>query len=305
VVAGSNTVLGEGLTMASEWKELFQQQKSWQTRIPLIGTIQRTVNVDIRGVGSEAGFQEAIEGKVHLLAASEPMPAESYKAITGAGYHIDCAAEIGYDVVTFVTDINNTIPAISTRDMASILNGSITDWSQVGGEPQPIRILAREGSGTTSLILERYTGDPAFRPYFIECKNNDECLDKALSMPGSLYWVGSAWLKTQPPRYLRLILVRRGDLAPEDPLKEDFDPDKYPEKLIRPLYMYVLSGNNLEPGPTALAKEFLHLVRGVHGQEILENNNFYTYFDPPADVEVEHLPGFGPGPDGLPVVCIQ
>jgi hypothetical protein len=52
-----------------------------------------------------------------------------------------------------------------------------------------------------------------------------------------------------------------------------------------------------------LARQFLRYARGVRGQEILENHNFYTHFDPPADIETPLPPGFGPGPDGLPQIC--
>lgn len=34
---------------------------------------------------------------------------------------------------------------------------------------------------------------------------------------------------------------------------------------------------------TEYAKKFLRYVRSVHGQEILENHHFYTFFDPPGN----------------------
>jgi ABC-type phosphate transport system substrate-binding protein len=220
-----------------------------------------------------------------------------------AGVTIACAAEVGYDVIAFVTDINNTLPQITTRDMASILRGSVTDWENVGGDPGPIRILARQGSGTTAIVLQSFTGSTEFRDHFIPCDSNDDCLDASLSIPGSLYWVSAAWLQTQPPRYLRLILLQRGNLTPQNPLAEEFDPDNYTLELIRPLYFYILSSDKSDPAATALARQFLRYARGVRGQEILENHNFYTHFDPPADIETPLPPGFGPGPDGLPQIC--
>lgn len=308
-VAGSNTILGEGITMASEWQQEFEKQKQWTVQIPLMGKVERTVDAQVDGIGSVRGFEEAIQGQVNLLAASEPLPEEEYQRLQQAGVEVQCAAEIGYDIITFITDINNQVGEISTRDMGSILSGSITDWSQVGGPPGPIYILVRPGSGTTELVLKKFTGSGEYRPHFIECNSNSECLDTALSLPGSLYWVSVAWLRTQPPRYLRLILVQRGNLPPEDPLKEaaedesDFDPDKYTVELIRPLYMYVLSGDQLDDKSTQLAREFLSYVRGVRGQEILESHHFYTYFDPPANVQLDLPPGFERDPNGVPVVC--
>lgn len=257
----------------------------------------------MQGIGSLEGFQRAAEGQVDLLVASEPMTDAQLQTLQQNGINITCAAEVGYDIITFVTDVNNPVPQISTRDMASILNGSITNWAQVGGNGQPIRVLARRGSGTTDLVLQNFTGDGTFRERFVVCESNAACLDTTLSTPGALYWVSTAWLKTQPPRYLRPILTQRGNLPVQDPLSETFDPNEYTDELVRPLYMYVLSGEAIAPESTTLAKEFLQMVRGVRGQEVLETHHFHTHFDPPGNVQTVYPPGFGPGIDGVPIVC--
>jgi ABC-type phosphate transport system substrate-binding protein len=334
-IAGSNTVLGDEIGVAAQWREDFQDQRAWQVKIPFIGEIPRTVNVSIEGVGSIRGFEMAREGKVDLLVASEPMSEDERDKIVAAGYSVDCAAVIGYDVMAFVTNMNNRVPEVEKRDMKSVLRGSLTDWSQLGGEPGPIRILARHGSGTTELILQRFTGSTGIPGHFVTtsppcergdddpangcspCGSNEECLDLALVMPGSLYWVSAAWLQTQPPRYLRLIRIPyEGRLeypllpkcAEKLPGEEEdeaacFDPHFYEPDLIRPLYMYVLGGDGIDEASTALAQEFLEYVRGLRGQEILEAHSFYTHFAPPTEVDIVSLPGFEPREDGTPVVC--
>jgi ABC-type phosphate transport system substrate-binding protein len=176
-IVGSSTVLGEGIPMASDWQQEFEADKSWQTRIPLIGKVDRTVTVNIQGVGTLEDCQRAVVGQVNLLAASEPIPC--YDQLVAQGINVQGMAEIGYDVVAFVTDINNKVPEVDKREMISILNGSITNWAEVGGDSQPIRVLARRGSGTTELVLDRFTGSAEFRPHFIECQSNGQCLDLA------------------------------------------------------------------------------------------------------------------------------
>jgi len=163
-VAGSNTILGEGLNMAYDWETAFENQHS--------------VNVQIRGIGSTAGVEEAIEDKcVHILAMSEPMTDSQYQRLIDASIKIDCAAEIGFDVLTFITNLNNPIVrdvrdpnlpgdnrpisrSILVRDLRSILEGSIRDWAEVGNWPAdggslPITILLRKGSGTSEIVMNR------------------------------------------------------------------------------------------------------------------------------------------------------
>ena len=354
-IVGSNTVLGEEIGLAAEWREAFEEQQEWEDCM-LGGLIcaDRTVDVAISGVGSLNGFKMAARGEAELVVASEPMPQTMREEIEKE-HTIECAAVIGYDVVAFVTNINNTGTQVSRRELKSILRGSIADWADVRGEPGPIRIMARHGSGTTDLILREVaeldedgdqTGsEPIPIPtHFVTlppshegeggelrcededddpvdgcepCGSNDACLDQALNLPGSLYWVSTAWLHTQPPRFMRLILVdyegwKEYPLYPicteqvpgtKDDQEPCFEPDHYDPLLIRPLYMYVIGGGELSAESTELAREFLHYVRGLRGQAILETHYFYTHFDPPAEVDVKRLPGFELQEDGTPRIC--
>lgn len=313
-IVGSSTILGEGIDMAAEWQEGYIENTQWEDDIPLLGTIERQVQMTTSPVGSVDGFGLAAEGKVDLLAASEPIPEAEIQKIAAQGHQIHCASVIGYDIITLVTDVNNDLQrAITVRELSSILTGGIKDWSEVGGPQVPIRILARPGSGTTDIVLNALTGSNEFRSHFIECDSNSRCLDLTLSTPGSLYWVSKAWLQTQPPRYLRPILIQRGAEAPTNPLsfeagiggqeREDFNPDNYPQELMRPLYMYVLRGDAIQPDSTEHARQFLGYVRSVEGQEILEKHHFYTHFDAPSGVQPVLPAGFGPTSDGPPVVC--
>ncbi|NWG16003.1 MAG: substrate-binding domain-containing protein [Chloroflexi bacterium] len=304
-IAGSNTILGEGINVAADWKTSFEELHN--------------VSVRIEGVGSVRGVEMAARGEcVHVLAMSEPMTDVQYNQLTGAGVQVQCAAEIGYDVVAFVTDIENTLSTINIRDLDNILIGSIREWGELPGsrrtdQSRPIYLLARPGSGTTEFVLinvARYTDpDPNDNQYFppdanyIPCPSNDACLDLTLSTLGSLYWVSSAWMRTQPPEYLRIIPILQGDEAPINPLTQDVDLDEYPVQLIRPLYLYVLGGGNINPQVSELANEFLTYVRSVRGQQVLEKYYFYTHFDKPAEIAIPLPPGFEIPAYGPRTIC--
>jgi ABC-type phosphate transport system substrate-binding protein len=299
-IAGSNTILGEGIQMAVDWKNQFEREKE--------------ARVSIYGVGSVRGVERAIIGDcVHVLAMSEPMTIAQYNALRGANVEIDCAAEIGYDVVAFVTDIDNRLPALLERNLRSILLGQIKDWQTVGGAPSPIRLLARPGSGTTEVVLRNVTGwlddnlnDNQYFPpgtNYIPCPTNDACLDATLATPGSLYWVSMAWMRTQPERFLRVMPILRGDERPINPLTEQIDLNAYPSSLIRPMYMYVLKSQAVPDEIEQLAREFLYFVRSVRGQTIVERHHFYAFFNRPRGVRVDFPPGFEPDDTGLRPVC--
>lgn len=307
-LVGSSTILEDGVGLAAAWKAEFEGQNREQVDV-VVDRVERTINFAIDSIGTVNGCQEAAQGgNIHMLAASEPLSAipECESDLAAAGISIECAATVGYDVIVFVTDINNVLPPVTRREMVSILTGSITDWSAITSieESPPIRILARRGSGTTDTVLQNYTGSTDFPSHFVECDSNQHCLNTVLSTPGALYWVSAAWLRTQPPKYLRLVLVPRGGTQIPDPLADNFNPDFYPTDLMRPLYLFVLNNPNLNQDSVQLARNFLDFTRGIRGQQILEDHFFYTYFDPPTGVETD-LPGrFGTSDtNGLPIIC--
>ena len=310
-VVGSNTILGHRLKMADEWLEDFQEMSKWQETIPLLGEQERKYKVNIDPVGSVAGIQETIRTKgqkVNVLAASEPIPPEAIRSFHEKNIDFHCAAEIGYDLIVFVTDKNNPSPILSKEDIQKVLTGKITDWSELGttrsAKSKPIVVFARKGSGTTDIVLRAFTGSGEFPKHFVECENNAECLNQALGTPGSLYWVSLSWLYTQPPDYMQVVLIQaQENMPPTNPYEEGFNPTWYPSELIRPLYMYVLKNKDTEVESLDVAEQFFHYVRGVRGQKTLEQHNFYTYFQAPGELQPTLPEDFGRRVAGRRIVC--
>ncbi|MCK6576470.1 MAG: substrate-binding domain-containing protein [Anaerolineae bacterium] len=300
-IAGSNTILGDGLALAHEWSDAFEASHN--------------VRVRIEGVGSVRGVENAIHGEcVHVLAMSEPMTDTQYIGLTTNGVTLQCAAEIGFDVIAFVTHSTNPLAALNARDLRGILVGATRNWDEVGGADLPIRIYARPGSGTTDIVLQkaaRYRDanifdDQYFPPNsgYMSCESNGDCLNQTLSTPGSLYWVSTAWMRTQPEEYIRVLPILQGDERAIDPLREDVDLNEYFTPMIRPLYFYVVNTQGMSAETAALARQFLTYVRSVQGQEILEKYHFYTFFNPPRELTIELPPGFEPDASGLRPVCV-
>lgn len=299
-ITGSSTILGtQGV--GGDWAEAFEEDNN--------------VRVSINVTGSVGGVDAAVEGEcVHILAMSEPMRPEDYARLQDAGIEIQCAAEVGYDIIAFITDTNNPLirditpgsPEAQTRtirftELRSILRGNIEDWSQVANWPDagegghPITIWLRQDSGTTEVVLSRlidFAPSPEQplppRGRYRPCgPDNESCLDSTLSTPGSLYWVSVAWMRAQPPNYMRVLYVLQGDERAVNPLFEDVDLAEYPSDLVRPLYLFVLNDGSTSDRTLRLAADFLSYTRGVDGQIALEDRFFYPHFAPPPDVDIE------------------
>lgn len=328
-VVGSDTILGQELGVSQAWEREFEDLYD--------------VRLTVYSIGSYNGYRRALDGKcAHVVAMSDAMSAADWAALE-TGAKITCAAEIGFDVIVFVTDINNPINSLSRAKLRDILEGERTTWDAVSptfgadGEiyDDEITILVRANSGTTALVLEQVGGYtlqrdaegnmiiPTDRARFVTCADNADCLDKTLSIPGAIYWASASWVASQPADYLHVLsIVVDEEEPPVNPLLQregDVNADasskvgnlsNYPIELIRPLYMYVVDNDETNSEERALAEDFMQYVRGVHGQEILDDV-FRTHFNPPPKLikdeqhRIELPPPFGLNPGGTRVICLH
>lgn len=282
-VVGSDTILGESLGMFDAWKTGFEDENE--------------IKVKADPIGSTNGVKKVVAGeKVDILAMSAPMNDEDYQKITGSGVEVSCAAVIGFDVIIFVTGLDSSAQGLllDPVDIHKILDGRLKNWGQLGGEDHPISVLARPGSGTTRLVLNTFLqdGKPHDDSHYKECNSNEECLNKALEMGGGFLWVSASWLHTQP-EYFRVVPIKTAfNQNGETPFEDKARILGYITELVRPLYFYVLKHSATTEDSLNQAKDFLHYVRGVKGQEILEQNNFFTFFRRPKNVQVDLPPEF-------------
>jgi ABC-type phosphate transport system substrate-binding protein len=294
-VAGSDTILGLELGASTDWAQAFEENRELKVRIDAVGSVN--------------GVRRAASGDcVHVLAMSDPIEevnvdgTPALEKLAQNNVSLSCAAEVGYDIIVFITDINNPVSTLEYRLLRGMLSGNVTSWGEVASQfDYPVQVLARPGSGTTDLVLRRVVRYNSTRenPFpantYQACPSNDDCLNQTLSRLGSLYWVSAAWMSTQPPNYLKVLsVVVDDDERSVNPLNEDVNLNTYPRALIRPLYMYVLDGPSISEQERQTAREFLEFVRSVEGQRILESHYFYTHFNQPRDFEISLPPNFDP-----------
>lgn len=70
------------------------------------------------------------------------------------------AAPIGQDGIAIIAHPDNTVHGLTMSQLRDIYQGRITNWSDVGGNDQPIRVFTREeGSGTRVEFEQLVMGD--------------------------------------------------------------------------------------------------------------------------------------------------
>jgi phosphate transport system substrate-binding protein len=293
-VVGSSTLLGDELALAINWERDFERVQQ--------------VRLVVEPIGSEAGVRRAASGGcAHVLAMSEPLAQDDLDELNRAGVEIACAAEIAYDPIIFVTDFNNEVPPLSLEQIGAILNGQVTNWSQLGGQARPIHILYNPDGGTTHYVLARLGGITALEQLpeqasYIPCHSTADCLEQTLATPGSFYWASAAWLHDQPA-YFRVYAIRNAEGSPVEPYSELVELKDYPPVLIRPLYLYALEQKKSAARIRLLGRAFIEYARSAQAQQWVEDEKFFSYFWRPQGVEVPLPPGFEPQAEGRRQVC--
>ncbi|MCD7919068.1 MAG: phosphate ABC transporter substrate-binding protein [Clostridiales bacterium] len=98
------------------------------------------VTVTYDATGSGAGITAATEGSADIGLASRNLKDEE----TGLTAYV-----VAIDGIAVIVNPENTVEDLTLEQIAGLFNGTITNWSEVGGEDMEVAVIGREaGSGT-------------------------------------------------------------------------------------------------------------------------------------------------------------
>ena len=106
------------------------------------------VTVQAEFNGSSAGVEQMLSGTVNIGNASRNL--KDSEISEGAVENI-----VAIDGIAVIVDNANTVTNVTTEELVKIYTGEINNWSQLGGNDQPIVVVGREaGSGTRGAFEE-------------------------------------------------------------------------------------------------------------------------------------------------------
>lgn len=106
------------------------------------------VTVTAEFVGSGAGIEAVNNGTADVGNSSRNLKDEEKAA--GAVENV-----VAIDGIAVCVDTANTVTGLTKEQLTNIYNGTVTNWSEVGGEDAPIVVVGREaGSGTRGAFEE-------------------------------------------------------------------------------------------------------------------------------------------------------
>lgn len=140
------------------------------------------VTVTAEFVGSGAGIEAVNNGTADIGNSSRNLKDEEKAA--GAVENI-----VAIDGIAVCVDPSNTVTGLTKEQLINIYNGTITNWSEVGGNDAPIVVVGREaGSGTRGAFEELLELEDACA-YANELDSTGAVMAKVASTPGAIGYV--------------------------------------------------------------------------------------------------------------------
>lgn len=140
------------------------------------------VTVGAEFVGSSAGIEALLAGTADIGNASRNLKDSEKEG--GAVENI-----VALDGIAVVVDPANTAADLTKDQLIQVYKGEVTNWSDLGGENQPIVVVGREsGSGTRGAFEELLEIEDAC-VYANELDSTGAVMAKVASTPGAIGYV--------------------------------------------------------------------------------------------------------------------
>lgn len=213
------------------------------------------VTVTAEFVGSGAGIEAVNNGTADVGNSSRNLKDEEKAA--GAVENV-----VAIDGIAVCVDTANTVTGLTKEQLTNIYNGTVTNWSEVGGEDAPIVVVGREaGSGTRGAFEELLKLEDAC-VYANELDSTGAVMAKVAATPGAIGYVSLDALNDSV-----VALALDGVEATADNIKAG----NY--FLSRP---FVMATKGEISEQSELVQAWFNFVLGAEGQEVAANVGLIT-----------------------------
>ncbi|MEG1365220.1 MAG: substrate-binding domain-containing protein, partial [Cetobacterium sp.] len=111
--------------------------------------------IAVTGGGSGVGISSLINGTADIGMASRDIKASEKEAATAKGLKLE-EVVIGFDGITVISNPNNPVKNLSSKDLGRIFRGEAKNWKEFGGNDAEIVILSRDSSSGTHEFFKEH-----------------------------------------------------------------------------------------------------------------------------------------------------
>jgi len=216
-------------------------------------------NISVRGGGSGVGAAALIAGSVDIANTSRAMKSKELMQAKSKGVN-PVAYYVANDGIAIVVNKANSVKALTLKQLQQIYTGKISNWSQLGGNNQPIVVVSRDvASGTYEVFNDKALKGAKVIDSAQMLASNNAVAQTVGDTPGAIGYIGLGYI-TAAVHVLSIDNVI--------PTEQTVKNQSY--KLSRKLYMYTngkASGN---------AARFIGFIQSDEGQALVVKAGFIT-----------------------------
>jgi phosphate transport system substrate-binding protein len=211
----------------------------------------------VSGTGTGEGIRSLIDGNIDIADASREVKREEAERASNSSVVL-IKNTIAIDCLAVIVHPSNPVDNISLKDLKGVYDGSIVNWSQLGGPDMVIVPINRDSSsGTFEMWVEEVLKGERHRP---DAQVQSSSGGVAYAVSGNRYALG----------YVSLGFLSDGVKALSvDGIKPNYLTAKdgtYPIK--RDLYMYIRGDHSQE------VTKFINFIFSETGEEIILESGF-------------------------------
>jgi phosphate transport system substrate-binding protein len=216
-------------------------------------SIHSGVRINVQGGGSSVGVKSAGNGTCDIGMASREVKDSEFEENPGIVVHT-----IARDGIAVACYPGSGVADLSLEEVRGIFDGTITNWSEVGGSNATIIVISREeGSGTRGAFEEMVMGDALITLDAILQPSNGACRTTCSTTPNSITYLSFGFLDdtTQP------ISIDGAAPTPANAAN-----GSYP--VVRPLNMITMGS------PSGDVSDWLDFILSADGQAIVTGEGY-------------------------------
>tara|TARA_Y100000782_G_C10189356_1_gene269648 strand:+ start:1292 stop:3217 length:1926 start_codon:yes stop_codon:yes gene_type:complete len=281
-IQGSNTI---GEALAPELlKAFYANEGAQQTTLIKSGIdVENNLEVSFAGKkevsvipihahGSSTGFAALNNDMTELAMASRRIKDKEVKQLESRYGNLKSKSTehiIGMDGLAVIVNPDNPIAHLSTENLAKLFAGNITNWRELGGKDQAVKIFARDSNSGTwdsfkSMVLKKHGVKLSTASKRLE--SSVELSDSVSRTPGAIGFIGLPYVLRA-----KALAVSDGKHGlPIYPTSFTISTEDYP--LVRRLYIY-------EPTTISTQSEahrFISFVLSKEGQDVVKKAGFIS-----------------------------
>jgi phosphate transport system substrate-binding protein len=225
--------------------------------------------VECSAAGTHTGIPALKAGKADIAMLSRPITAEEQRTMQAANEGDMTSPEhehvLALDGVLVIVSPDNPATALTLDQIAGIFAGDITNWSELGLPPGPIRLYVRDENSGTRDTLHRLVMEPrglAFSKHSVtEFSSSSELSDRVAADRLGIGFVGYGYRHAA-----KALNIQQSCGIVHQPTIAAIKSEDYP--LVRRLFLYTGKPH------LVLSADLVNYALSADAQQVIENADF-------------------------------